>query len=227
MLLAFLAGINEFADLGLGMLDLQVISGRGGASGVGCHAFFLGGAIWDGGHARQSQGFLPSGARQGHLIPPLLGRWLMPETWQVFTVMPDDVPIFADAEKVFFANHTPTRPEETFETLAAICHGVIPAIQLRDLALLRDSLNSIHAAGFKRREVGIRRQLTRDLLLAFQRCPTVAAGMSSLGPLLYVIVDRLNAAASITVKAIADEYGAVARGPYDFSNSGYEYRILQ
>jgi beta-ribofuranosylaminobenzene 5'-phosphate synthase len=72
--LSSLVLLNEYFKLGLSATDLQIRSNRGGASGIGVHAFFGGGVIWDGGHENASSLLVPSRYAQPTTVPPLLAR---------------------------------------------------------------------------------------------------------------------------------------------------------
>lgn len=50
LLLSTAALLNKFFDLKLTQQQLQTLTGRGGASGIGIHSFFCGGVVVDGGH---------------------------------------------------------------------------------------------------------------------------------------------------------------------------------
>jgi beta-ribofuranosylaminobenzene 5'-phosphate synthase len=61
--LGLIAGVNAFRSIGWSMEDMQRLSERGAASGVGIHSFFTGGVVWDAGHrADAAKQLLPSGS---------------------------------------------------------------------------------------------------------------------------------------------------------------------
>src|ERR1043166_7966777 len=52
LLLGLTAGVNALTAYNWSQQEMQRLSGRGGASGVGIHAFFTGGVVWDAGHPK-------------------------------------------------------------------------------------------------------------------------------------------------------------------------------
>lgn len=168
---------------------MQAISGRGGASGVGVNLFFEGGVVWDGGHARtQGEALMPSSAQYPNTMPPLLARWEFPTEWRVALMLPPGLLANGEYERVFFQRNTPIPRVEALETLAIVCHGVIPAFVTRDLCALRLALRDLHEVGFKRRELLGQGGGPKSLLRQLQINYDMPIGMSSMGPLVYSIL---------------------------------------
>lgn len=197
LLLGLIAAINRLSGSFLTAAQMQALSGRGGASGVGIHGFFRGGVIWDGGQPRIRQSILrPSGVQTPLEIPPMLARWNFPTTWRVGLVLCDEPGLSAHEEESFFEQNTPVPESETLRVMALAYHGLVPAFATADLHLLREVLSQFQAAGFKRCEVVGRSTVTQELLSRLTEQPLLAAGMSSVGPLLYVIFDESNESAA-------------------------------
>ena len=168
----------------------QHISGRGGASGIGLHGFYGGGVIWDAGHPRENvHVLLPSSASAPKSVPPLMLRIPFPTQWRVGLCLPEGGPISGPIERAFFQAASPVGTNEAMRAMAALYHGVLPAFRLRDLKALRAALSSVSATGFKALEIELRGAQVKNLLSAlFDGGYT--AGMSSLGPLVYVVFDE-------------------------------------
>jgi beta-ribofuranosylaminobenzene 5'-phosphate synthase len=67
----------------------QSLSGRGGASGIGIHGFYVGGVLWDAGRANdQIDRLLPSGAGPATSLPLLMFRQPFPASWRVGLCLP-------------------------------------------------------------------------------------------------------------------------------------------
>ncbi len=82
--LACVEAATRVVGLDLSNEDLQVLSGRGGASGVGVNSYFLGGLVGDGGRAGTGAlDFHPSSASQSPVVPKVLYRVDWPNQWQV------------------------------------------------------------------------------------------------------------------------------------------------
>jgi beta-ribofuranosylaminobenzene 5'-phosphate synthase len=152
--LALIAGVNAFRSIGWSVEQMQRFSGRGAASGVGIHSFFTGGVIWDAGHrADTAKQLLPSGAITGTGIPPLAARVQFPDAWRVMLVLPDERPMTGQEEIKFFVENAPVPKVEALSTMAALYHGVLPAILLGDYSALASALAEVHRLGFKAREL--------------------------------------------------------------------------
>jgi beta-ribofuranosylaminobenzene 5'-phosphate synthase len=222
--LALIAGVNAFKSIGWPVEHMQKLSGRGAASGVGIHSFFTGGIIWDIGHrADAAKQLLPSGSTTETGIPPLGVRIPFPDAWRVVLVLPAERPMTGQEEINFFVENAPVPKVEALSTMAALYHGVLPAILLRDYSALASALAEVHRFGFKARELG-RWSPQLQMALAALSKGEFAAGLSSVGPLIYVILPGDDPAASDTVRAICagltTRMLTVVRG----WNSGYELR---
>jgi beta-ribofuranosylaminobenzene 5'-phosphate synthase len=199
---------------------LQSLVGRGGASGIGIHAFFSGGLIWDGGHAfNPDRTMLPSSLRRNETIPPLISRWDFPESWRVWLLLPDESQRIKVNEVELFRQNAPIPKSEAYETLAALYHGVVPAFRLLDIDLLAHSLRDLHKAGFKRRELDAHPEKTRNVLNALHD-RGIAAGMSSLGPLIYAIVEQSDQESIRFIQILAQHNGLSCAGPVMGRNRG-------
>ena len=141
LILASLVAYSINFDLDIPKTTLQQLSGRGGASGVGLHAFFSGGFVIDAGHAQSSCRLLgPSSSLRPSGIPTLLVRLEVPAAWQVYLVLPSGVRRFGGNELKFFTENTPIAEAEVLRTLAILYHGIAPAIANSDIDALRESL---------------------------------------------------------------------------------------
>lgn len=224
LLLSIGAACNALLGNPLTPDDIKQLSRRGGTSGVGVNVFFLGGLIVDLGHP-QSTGlsFEPSSAGQPSGTPPVSVRVPFPQQWQIHLFLPNGR-IYADSDEItFFQQNTPVPGEETFRVLAAVYHGIVPAFIEGDLRLLKQSIEDVHATGFKQRELQGQGEELRDLLKFLNKHNHVVAGMSSMGPLTYAIAPA-DAAAKMAklVKAVQATDHADYLGVCKGRNAGYE-----
>jgi beta-ribofuranosylaminobenzene 5'-phosphate synthase len=116
----------------------------------------------------------------------------MPPSWQILLLRPQvGVVREAGAEASFFQENTPVPPGEVLEAIAAVYHGLLPAVLSDDLEAFGHWLRQLQDVGFKRRELLGQPTEVRDMLKVVQEM-FPAAGMSSMGPLLFAIdtVDR-------------------------------------
>ncbi len=223
--LALIAGVNAVNRLGWSTEEMQRVSGRGGASGVGVHAFFNGGVIWDVGHsAHTTKQLVPSGSSAASAVPPLMVRLSFPETWRIVLVLPEESTMTGEEEVRFFADNTPIPPIEALSTMAALYHGVLPAIMLADYKALASALGDVHRVGFKDRELRRWSVQTRTCIDAFFE-EGLAAGMSSVGPLIYAIIPDNDKYAFERVQSVCKVFNMRMFALVKGWNSGYEVRL--
>src|SRR5271169_2589036 len=194
LLLALASAIDRLKGLNLSTSQIQQISGRGGASGVGINLFFCGGVLWDGGHPTPKKlQFLPSGVSTVASPPPILARWQFPERWLVGLILPDNTTFSGTKELDFFRSNAPIPADQVLQTMSSIYHGVVPAFATADICLLKNALEKVHSTGFKHRELLAQSNKTIETLRSLQTLPRIAVGLSSLGPLLYCVFDDCDA----------------------------------
>lgn len=186
--LAVVSAYHRLLETSADRAAQQRLSGRGGASGIGIHGFFEGGVLWDAGKPAEAvKALLPSGAGLAKSTPTLMMRQPFPSSWRVGLCLPPAELSHGEEERRFFETHTPIVRNEALETMALLYHGVLPAFRQADLALLASSLTAVSQTGFKRLEIE-RCGATAANLLGDLGAKGYAAGMSSMGPLVYVIV---------------------------------------
>jgi beta-ribofuranosylaminobenzene 5'-phosphate synthase len=222
--LALIAGVNAFGSIGWSAEQMQKLSGRGAASGVGIHSFFSGGVIWDVGHrADAARQLLPSGSTTVTGIPPLGAHIPFPSAWRVLLLLPVERPMTGEEEMKFFVENAPVPRIEALSTMAALYHGVLPAILLADYNALASALAEVHRLGFKARELG-RWSPQLQMALAALSKGGFAAGLSSVGPLIYVILPEDDPAAIDNVRGICAGVTTRMLNVVRGWNSGYEVR---
>ncbi|RYG38596.1 MAG: hypothetical protein EON93_01790 [Burkholderiales bacterium] len=200
--------------------ELKRMSRRGGASGVGVHGFFEGGMIVDCGHSERPHGpWLPSGAYDIEALPVKAVRLPMPPSWKVHLMAPRGSIVSGETERAFFEEATPLAREEVLQTLAAIWHGIVPAVLGRDLELFRESLRDLSRCGLKEKELQAQPN-SRHLLTRIDDIGKLAAGMSSMGPLVYAVSESSSSAAE-PLEELCKELDAIYIGTTTFANSGY------
>jgi beta-ribofuranosylaminobenzene 5'-phosphate synthase len=222
-LLGVLQGINLELGLNLGRETIQRLSGRGGTSGVGVNAFFRGGFVADCGHpASEASGFTPSSGQSGFCIPPVVCRLRVPRDWRFHLFLLDGRRLSSRAEMAFFVRNTPIPVKEALRSIAALYHGVIPAVLGGDLGLLKTALDELHSTGFKAREVRGQRDSVKRFIRAVSQETDLAVGMSSLGPLVYAIGTRSLATDVQRIADLARKFGGLPLGTFPGRSQGYE-----
>jgi beta-ribofuranosylaminobenzene 5'-phosphate synthase len=223
--MAVLAATNQIHRLGLSSTHVSRVTGRGGASGVGWHAFWRGGFIVDGGQPNVGQRPLPSSASRPIEPPPLLVRSDIPLNWEFVLLLPTGAgTVSGDRERQFFERHVPTPAGERLAGFEALFHGIVPAVMSADLSGLRDSLMEYQSVGFKVAEIVRQSRDVRMLLGALGEVPACAFGMSSLGPLIFAIHDRADETTSGDVERLAHEHSAMVVSRLRGRNFGHSVR---
>jgi beta-RFAP synthase len=147
----------------------------------------------------------------------------MPSDWICHLILPQGFRRAGLDEAAFFRENTPIERESVLQVLSAVYHGICPAVASADLDLFRRALLQINGAGFKRREVMAQPPELAALLRRVNGNPALAAGMSSMGPLVYVIgaADQGEDARG-ELEGICASFEAKYLGGYRFRNAGFE-----
>jgi len=115
--------------------------------------------------------------------------------------MPAATSIHGIDERRFFEQNAPIETESSLRAMAFLYHGVLPAFRAIDLPRLASALADLAAEGFKRLEIERYGKVVARLLSYLHR-KGFAAGMSSMGPLVYVIFDVENNVAETEIRSI-------------------------
>ena len=206
--LAATAGAAHVAQSDLPVRQLALLCGRGGTSGIGVNAFAAGGMIFDGGRpVERDEPFAPSSYQRPSRVPPVVTRLTLPPQWEVSLLCPHGEVIAGEDELRFFQREMPVPALESLQALSYAYHGLAPAVLEQDIRAFGRALREIHSVGFKAREIARQSAEVRGLLSHLQADDAVAAGMSSLGPLIYVIAERHDEAADTHVRTSAASAG--------------------
>ena len=199
--------------------ELQLLSGRGGASGVGIHAFFIGGLVIDAGHWQSDVVALhPSAARKPVDVPLLVNRLEVPHNWRFRLVLPRGKRLAGEDEARFFDSATPVPAQEVHETIALLHHGIGPAFATGNIDALAESLDALQKCGFKSKEVEAQPCSVQTLMTECRRIgPT---GLSSIGPLVFVVVE--SRAKEVELDRVVAQADAIDLGSWAARSKGFE-----
>jgi len=225
LLLGVLKGLDCIANSQLDNITLQRLSGRGGTSGVGLNAFFVGGFVADlGQQADCTTGtHAPSSAAEPRDLPPIGCKLNIPTSWNFHLILPGETRFSGPQEVAFFKAATPLPKPEVFETIATMYHGIVPAVLEGQLLQLRQSLIRLHQIGFKARELSAQSDLVRRSYKALQCIPNCAVGLSSIGPLLYVVADESDSESDCSIMQICESFPSLTYlGRVKGRNEGFE-----
>lgn len=220
--LACIAAAAQALEIDLTDLEMQEISRRGGASGIGIHAFFDGGFLVDGGHRSEHvESLVPSSAVRRRKVPPVLCRFNMPYSWVVRLMIPYPRPdlISGEDELRFFREATPVPQAEVLHSISNLYHGVVPSILEEDFEGFKDGLLQIQQSGFKRREIARYGTQVADLLSVLNSNSETAAGMSSMGPVIFTV--HKSQSSSETAATMIPHETVSDLGLYRFRNAGF------
>jgi beta-ribofuranosylaminobenzene 5'-phosphate synthase len=128
-----------------------------------------------------------------------------------------------DDEVAFFNENAPVPKGEALETMAILYHGVLPSFMLADYEALCSALRSLHHVGFKMRELQRCSTRTQSCLAALLD-HGLAAGMSSVGPLLYIILPWSSRERLDQVRSVSADFGVPILSMASGWNTGHEVR---
>ena len=143
--------------------------------------------MWDGGRKRSETTTLhPSGASKPSSIPPMMLRVPFPDSWKVVLIPPKGPSVSGHDEINFFDQNTPVDRREALEAIACMYHGLLPSFVEVDYASLAESFKQLHRWAFKKAEMALQPAGSQAALRKLHELG-YAAGISSMGPLIYVI----------------------------------------
>lgn len=219
VILGVLKALDLACDLELTQQQLQVLSGRGGTSGIGVNTFFTGGFVVDGGHdSRRHKGLIPSRFRHNFEIPPVVYRCNIPENWCFTLLLAPGLKMQGASEYEFFQKNTPIHSGQVLRTIALAYHGLVPAVRTSDLRLLRETLDSLHKIGFKHRELIGQSAMVRTLFCVLRQRRDCAVGLSSMGPLVYAVAEVDNRPFGEFVESLCHRFNVKMLGRFSGRN---------
>ena len=219
--IAAVVGAAQVAGLDLPVSEMARTCQRGGTSGIGVNAVVAGGVIFDGGRVvEEDEPFLPSRYATPSRVPPVVTRLALPPQWTVSLLCPLGKATAGEDEHLFFLRELPVPELESLQTLSYAYHGIAPALLEGDLHAFACALRQIHSVGLKKRELVRQSDEVRNLLSRLQADDAVGAGMSSLGPLIYVVTEKCDHAANAYVRASAASAGVTVL-PARAASGGY------
>jgi beta-ribofuranosylaminobenzene 5'-phosphate synthase len=110
---------------------------------------------------------------------------------------------------------------EILQTLALIYHGLAPGFLRVDLRVAADALRRLQRVGFKRREIDGQTDSVRQCLGYLLDRTQAPVGMSSMGPLLYVLRDVNDRDTAKAISEVTELTGAAFLGTYPGQNEPY------
>jgi beta-ribofuranosylaminobenzene 5'-phosphate synthase len=152
----------------------------------------------------------------------VVSRVSIPKRWVFYLLLPPGKRFSGKEECEFFERNTPVPRSEVLDTIALLYHGVVPAVLGEDLALLRASLAGLHKVGFKRRELGAQSEYAKRIMAHFGNIESCAVGLSSMGPLVYVVADESDLHFRSEVARACERFNARLMETCKGRNKGFE-----
>ena len=164
--------------------QIQRLSKRGGASGVGLHGYFDGGMIFDLGIKETGQKQRPSSSVQNPKIPTLFLRSSMPN-WPFALVKPRSLKgLTRDQERKFFSKTLPLTIEDTRHSLEVAALGIQAAVLDADYSAFCVAVEEMQKTNWKNSEWDLHPSDLRSLKSSLNGLGADCVALSSLGPTL-------------------------------------------
>jgi beta-ribofuranosylaminobenzene 5'-phosphate synthase len=190
--------------------------GRGGRSGVGIAAFERGGFVVDVGHPTTR--FTADPPRRGTWeVPPVLGRWTLPEDWRFVLVTPTGKrrrgPSGASEDRQMRTVVEHADPGIADQIATLVTRRLLPAVVEGDRAAFGRAvarLGRLNGAWYADEQGGVYRPPAGDLVAALADSESVTgAGQSSWGPTVYGVTSADDADDAVAAAERALDAAAV------------------
>lgn len=132
-----------------------LLTGRGGTSGIGVHAFAVGGFIVDGGHRwpEDKKELGPTRAFQRVPMPPLVARMDFPD-WGVLVAVPRERKASSGQPEIdLFKSLVPMPLAEAEAACRIVLLGILPAIAQTDFSAFSSAIEEYRQLGMKRHQI--------------------------------------------------------------------------
>jgi len=208
--LAVLVAVARAHDREIDPRELAPELGRGGRSGVGVATFEAGGFVVDAGHPTERFTTVPP-EPGGWVVPRLLGRWSLPDSWRFVLVTPDAPAGRSgeDEDESMRAAVDRADPGIADEIATLLTRRLLPGVAEADVdgfgaAVAR--LSRLNGAWYAEEQGGVYRPPAGTIVETLGASDAVAgAGQSSWGPTVYGVTDAAeeDAAAAAGERALA------------------------
>jgi len=209
--LGIAAGIGAMIGANFSTDALIALSGRGGTSGIGTRAFFMGGLLVDAGHrfgpGRKKDSFAPSASSSGAGAAPLVGRYNIPKDWNFVLAIPDGLAEIHDQlEYDMFQRYCPVPQHEVQALSHILLMKLIPSVIEEDLEQFGEAINDFQNYGFKKCEISLQSPVITDIIDAMRDAGAAGVGMSSFGPVVYGVCDSNTSAIISSAQRIMNQW---------------------
>lgn len=165
---------------------LQVLSGRGGTSGVGLHSYFTGGFVFDTGIQSENKPHLPSALVEPNKIPTLLFQKNYPFGDIVFLYPKGMFNNFGQQEADFFNAITPIAKIDSFEACYNAIFMVSASLADKNYETFIEAIDLIRNTAWKLAEVQYSGSNVKNIFSMLENEDVKGIGMSSMGPGVFI-----------------------------------------
>ncbi len=197
-------GLSEIGGLRLHAREIAKIMKRGGTSGIGTAVFERGPPlVVDTGHRMGPGGKTKFTSSDYSSQPPpaVLLRLDIPRNWKFVVALPKGLRGYGGRRELeFFRKNCPIPPRLAADTARIVLMRLLPAALERDIESFGSALNSIQKTGFKKYEIEEQNPKVRSLMERALKLGAAGAGMSSMGPSVYFVIDSSKGAKQLAAK---------------------------
>jgi beta-ribofuranosylaminobenzene 5'-phosphate synthase len=180
--------LNQAFSLQLDRESLTLQSKRGGTSGIGVNTFFSGKVILDAGHHQADiETIAPSSLSLPKTLPEIDEEILFPSNWKIHLLLPEGRKIFGQDELEIFQAACRLDTSEFIQCKKIVHTELKWAFQSQNIVELSNAVRSLHELGLKRIELQNQSMEVRELYRELSTMKSIVTGLSSMGPLIYVI----------------------------------------
>lgn len=202
LLMGFAKAVSRLFSLKIPYIEMAIIAGRGGTSGIGYWALQTGGFLWDAGRSypEEKSCFSPSSASNNK--PPKLIASIDLDEYYICHFRFSDKGLSGEKEELLFKSYCPVPHTDTKEILALISGSLVPSFLDKSYGDIQKSLSKLQALGFKSVEWAQQDKATRIFRDYWNsRMKEIALCLSSMGPTMYCLTMKPE-----SVRAIIEEY---------------------
>jgi beta-ribofuranosylaminobenzene 5'-phosphate synthase len=191
--LSCIEALLYFNDISYTREEVIALSKRGGTSGIGINTYFDGGFIFDVGIKNENDLHEPSSiADRGGKKPLIIHKGEMPE-WNIGVCIPCYLKNKSEQEEIdFFKQYCPVDKKDVIEILYEASYGITSAIIENDYNIFCRSINAIQLTRWKLLERSLYGKELIDLEQKIIQSGADCVGMSSLGPLLFFMGEKID-----------------------------------
>lgn len=191
LLMGFSKAVSRLFNLDISHLEMAIIAGRGGTSGIGYWASQTGGFLWDAGRSypEEKSCFSPSSASNNK--PPKLIVSIDLDEYYICHFRFSDKGLSGKKEELLFKRYCPVPHIDTKEILALVSGSLVPSFLDKDCSNIQKTLNRLQMLGFKSVEWDQQDKATKRFRDYWNsRMEETALCLSSMGPTMYCLTMR-------------------------------------